>query len=140
VKKKVRSKVSKLPLPKLQRKLWVVVRELAEKLYPKDCYTCESKNLTGHNCQLGHMIPKSVCGILLKYDIRQLRWQCSRCNIWGGGMGAEFVKRMMVREGTEYVEKIFQDRNSYVKPYEHYLFQLEKYKLMLEDLNAKKQA
>jgi len=137
VKKKIfRSKIrkqSKLPLSKLQRKLWLVVRELAEKTYPKDCYTCGAKSLKGRNCQLGHMIPKSVCGVLLKYDIRQLRWQCSRCNIWGGGMGATFVKNMIIREGQEYVDKIFRDRNFYVKPYEHCQYQLERYKLLLED-------
>lgn len=136
MKKKRHSKMrkqSKLPLSKLQRKLWVVVRELCGKIYPKNCYTCEAKNLKGRNCQLGHMIPKSVCGVLLKYDIRQLRFQCYRCNVWGGGMGATFVKNMIIREGEAYVDQIFRDRNVYVSPYEHYQYQLEKYKLMLEE-------
>lgn len=122
-----------MPLPKLQRQLWVVVRQLANKLYDKQCYTCPAKNLRGRNRQLGHMIPKSTCGILLKYDLRNLRFQCARCNIWQGGNGALFVRNMIIREGQDYVDKVFADRNVYVKPYDHYLYQLEKYKLMLEE-------
>lgn len=127
-------KQSKKSLPKLQRELWIIVRKLAEKLYPKDCYTCTAKNLVGQNCQLGHMIPKSVCGTFLRFEIKQLRWQCSRCNIWAGGMGAEFVRNMVIREGEKYVEDIFAKRNFYVKPYEHYVFLIEKYKIILEEL------
>jgi len=136
LKKKSRSKIrkqSKLPLPKLQRKLWVVVRKLCGKIYPKNCYTCEAKNLKGRNCQLGHLIPKSTCGILLKFDIRNLRWQCASCNIWKGGNGAIFLRNMIIREGETYVDQIFRDRNVYANPYEYYQYQLEKYKLMLEE-------
>lgn len=44
-----------------------------------------------------------------------------------------FVRNMIIREGQDHVDKIFSDKNVYAKPYDHYLFQLEKYKLQLEE-------
>ena len=83
------------------------------------------------------MIPKSTCGAYLKYDIRILRWQCAKCNIWNGGNGAIFARNMIIREGQEYVDQIFKDKLitlSGKQSYEHYSMQLEKYKLILEEL------
>lgn len=74
------------------------------------------------------MIPKSTLGAFLKYDLRVLRLQCTRCNIWGGGMGAIFIENMRKIEGNEYVDQILKDRQITVKAYDHYLLLLEQYK------------
>lgn len=138
-------KVSKLPLAKLQRALWVMVRALSLAKQKNedgtiDCYTCGAKDLQGSNCQLGHMIPKSTCGAFLRYDTRILKFQCSRCNIWGGGMGAEFLRKMIIVEGQDHVDQIFRDKLQILsgkQAYAHYEMQLAKYRQELEDLDAK---
>ncbi len=56
------------------------------------------------------MIPGSVCGLYLRYDLRNLRPQCYGCNVNRGGMGAAFVHKMEKIEGTLYVNEIFADQ------------------------------
>lgn len=129
-------KQSKQPISKLQRKLWEVCRKIALKTAQNrsghvSCFTCDASPLSGSNMQLGHFIPKSVCGAYLKYDLRNLRFQCMRCNIHGGGMGAEFYRRLVETEGQAYVDQLFQDKNKIVKAYDHYLSTLIEYESML---------
>lgn len=138
MKKKLRSKLrrqSKESIAKLQRRLWVYCKLITRKVHGNECYTCGEKNLEGSNWHTGHMIAKAACGANLKYDLRILRPQCSVCNLWRGGMGAEFVRNMIIREGQEYVDGIFADKNITLKnAHEHYLMLAEKYKLMIQDL------
>jgi Bacteriophage Lambda NinG protein. len=123
-------KKSKQSISLIQRKLWEECRRIAKKIYKNDCYTCEAKNLIGSNCQLGHLWAKASLGAFLKYDLRVLRWQCSRCNIWGGGMGADFYLRMWQEKGAEFMEQLKKDRQVTVKAYDHYQQLLEKYKTL----------
>lgn len=106
----------KKPTPKaLKKKLWELCRKVCDEQYPNAvCYTCDSR-IEKSNKQLGHFIPSSTCGALLRYDIRNLRWQCARCNLFAGGNGAVFYKRMVEREGQDYVDKLFQDKQKTVK-------------------------
>lgn len=46
------------------------------------------------------------------------------------------MRKMLIRDGQEYVEKIFEDRNRTTSEKELYPYLLEKYKLMLEELWA----
>lgn len=138
MKRKTRvKKQSKEPIAKVQRRLWVYCKLLTRKIHGNECYTCGQKNLEGSNWHTGHLLPKSTCGANLKYDLRVLRPQCASCNIWGGGRGADFVRNMIIREGQEYVDKIFAERNSKpIKAHDYYIMLAEKYRLMLGDLNA----
>lgn len=123
------AKKGKQPISKVQRLLWEECRRVASLWYKPDCYTCPAKNLIGSNKQLGHVpFPKSVLGANLKYDMRVLRWQCMRCNIHGGGQGAEAYKRMLREEGKAYMDKLEKDRQQTVKAYDHYIGLLEYYK------------
>lgn len=128
-------KESKQKISVLQRKLWVYCKALTRKIHGNTCYTCGMKDLEGSNWHTGHLLSKASLGANLKYDLRVLRPQCAKCNIWGGGMGADFVRNMIVREGQEYVDQIFRERNSgTIKAYDHYLMLIEKYKLMLQEI------
>ena len=134
-------KQSKQPISKLQRKLWEVCRKIAliraqNRSGHVFCFTCDSGPLSGSNMQLGHFIPKSVCGAYLKYDLRNLRFQCMRCNIHGGGMGAEFYRRLVETEGKAYVDQLFQDKNKIVKAYDHFLSTLIQYESILNSNNT----
>lgn len=125
---------SKNPLKTVKNKLWKLCVELTRKKYGDECYTCGKGGLSGKNWHTGHFIPRSYCGAFLKYDLRNLRPQCYNCNINLGGNGAEFMRKMLIRDGQEYVEKIFEDRNRTTSEKELYPYLLEKYKLMLEEL------
>ena len=137
--KKVKEK--KESIKKVQSRLWVLCKLLTRKKYANpdgswDCYTCNRNITYGGDAHTAHMIPKGACGASLRYDLRNIRVCCYHCNINLGGNGANFVRNMIIREGQEYVDSIFADRALIIKAYDHYQMLSEKYKLMLEDLNA----
>lgn len=132
-KSNVRCEVKKSP-KQLKASLWIYCRMLIRNKYGNECYTCGQKNLDKHNWHTGHFIAKKTCGAYLKYDLRNLRPQCYNCNINLGGNGALFYQKMVIREGQEYVDQIFRDRNLITKEKELFPMLIEKYKLMAEEL------
>jgi len=85
----------KQPTPsQLKKKLWELCKQACREQYGNVCYTCGRTGLEGSGWHTGHFIPSSVCGALLRYDLRNLRPQCYSCNINAGGNGAIFSKRM----------------------------------------------
>ena len=138
MKKTKLSKISKQPISKIQRLIWVEVKRIIRARYIRKgctntwtCYTC-GRTVRGSNCQTGHMLAKASLGAFLKYDLRLLRIQCYHCNINLGGMGAVFIEKMRKIEGDEYVDQILRDRNKTVKAYDFYVDLLEKYKKILK--------
>jgi len=119
-------KKSKEPISKIQRKIWEHCRRIKSKSVV-DCYTCNARDLQGSNRQLGHMWSKATLSAYLKYDLRVLEWQCMRCNIHGGGMGADFYKRKLTELGEEKMILLELDRRKLVKAYDFYVELLEKY-------------
>lgn len=115
---------------KIEDELWKECKRIVDEQFGTNCFTCSAKNLQGRNKQLGHMIPKATLGAALKYDIRLLRNQCFRCNIHGGGMGAEFYRKMMAEQGPTYMSVLMEDRKIVVKASEFYPKLLEEYKLI----------
>ena len=128
MKKTPLKKKSKSPQKKLEDKIWELCRQITDTRYPNTCYTCDAKNLEGVNKQLGHMWAKASVGAYLKYDLRLLRWQCFRCNINHGGMGADFYTRMLKEIGTKAMKQLEADRQVTVKALEHYQKIYEEYK------------
>lgn len=120
----------------MQRQIWELrKKEIYERDKNKDgsidCYTCPAQNLIGANRQLGHgPWPKAALGAFLKYDPRVLKFQCFRCNIHMGGMGAEFYKRLKEELGDEAFAQLEQDRNKSVKAYDFYTQLLAAYSLL----------
>lgn len=127
-------KKSKQRISVLQRKLWEFCKQIIRKKYGNICYICNRGPLEGSNWHTAHLIPKAACGASLKYDLRNLRPSCYNCNINLGGNGAEFLRKMIIREGQEYVDGIYADRNKVLKAYTHYEMLLQKYQIILEDL------
>lgn len=126
-------KQSKAPISKIQRQLWLLCKQIIRILYPPICYTCDAP-ISGKNDHTSHLIPKAACGAYLKFDLRNLRRTCYRCNIHLGGNAAEFYIRMVRREGKKYVDELMRDKQKTVKAYDFYLKLLEEYKLKLESL------
>ena len=124
-------KKSKTPISKLQRQIWELCKQIIRNRYGNVCYTCGRTGLEGSNWHTGHMIPKSVLGAYLKYDLRLLRPQCYNCNINQGGRGADFIDKMRKVEGQIYVSQITEDRIITVKAYDHYVKVLDEYKKLV---------
>lgn len=123
-------KKSKQKISTIQNKIWDECKRIVRKRYTNSCYTCSVSGLSGSNLQTGHMWPKASVGAFLKYDLRILRIQCARCNLFFGGMGAAFYKRMLSEIGPEKMEELEKDRQKIVKAYDFYVELLEKYKEM----------
>ncbi len=126
-------KKSKQSISKIQRDIWDEVKRIVRSRSVKEngtyeCYTCKRILTNTRDAQTGHMWAKASLGAFMKYDLRILRIQCSDCNIWKGGMGADFYLRMWQENGAEYMEKLKQDRQVTVKAMDHYLTLLEEYK------------
>jgi hypothetical protein len=121
-------KVSKQPISKIQRQIWDECKRIIRVRYKNICYTCGKQGLEGSNWHTGHMLPKATLSAYLKYDLRLLRPQCYFCNVNCGGRGAEFIEKMRIVEGNEYVDNILKDKLQTVKAYDFYVELLAKYK------------
>lgn len=131
-------KQSKMPISRLQRKIWEKCKLIIRKKYPNICYTCQKSGLIGSNWHTGHLFSKASLGAYLKYDLRVLRPQCYNCNINRGGAGADFYARMLKEIGQKEMEKLQKDRQKIVNAYNHYQSLLIAYKSILEQLEANK--
>src|SRR6266481_3775812 len=56
------------------------------------CYTCGKRNNYKEGMQCGHFISRSH--LILRYDDRNCRVQCSGCNMWGKGKIPEFGNKL----------------------------------------------
>ena len=124
-------------LSTIEKKLWKLCREIvfkrdADKNGNVHCYTCGARNLIGQNCQLGHAYPNGALGASMSHDIRILRFQCARCNVFFGGMQAVFWKNLENEIGKENANLLYEEcrksKGSLIKAREHYLKLIETYK------------
>lgn len=132
MKKSPLKKKSKTPQRKIQDELWQECRRIQIAKYVlKDgtwrCFTCD-KQVEGANKQLGHFIPNSVCGALLRYNLGNLRIQCYCCNINLGGNGSMFYPRLVKEMGQEHVDNLFKLKQQTTKSLDHYIYLLDSYK------------
>ena len=100
--------MKKPTIPKLRKKLWSLFAAWV-KNWDSDCNSCGKRRLKGQDKQAGHIIPKSVGGVVLYHYPRNVYTQCSRCNNWLGGNGAVFAERVSKAIGfniTEHLEEI----------------------------------
>lgn len=125
---------SKSPIVKVQDELWEICKQIIRTKYGNTCFTCDRSGLAGSQWHTGHFIPKSVCGAYLKYDLRNLRPQCYRCNIDLSGNGSEFYRRMVIKEGATFVDELFKDKQKTVKAIDHYKMTLLFYRENYVDL------
>lgn len=131
MKKTVIKRKSKSDTRKIQDKLWQECRRIQIARYMAQngtcsCFTC-GKLIEGSNRQLGHFIPNSVGGALLRYNLDNLRLQCYYCNINLGGNGSMFYKRLVETKGQKFVDDLFILKNQTVKASDHYIKLLAEY-------------
>ncbi len=99
----------------LKKKLWELCKQITRKTYGNTCYACGKKGLEGSDWHTGHFIPSASGGAFLRYDLRNLRPECYNCNINLGGNGACYYRNLVAREGQEYVDQLFKDKQKIIK-------------------------
>lgn len=131
--KKVKKKTSSVSL--LKKKLWELCKQIIRTKYGNTCYTCGVSGLAGGNWHTSHFIASSVCGANLRYDLRNLRPCCYRCNVSLAGNGAYFYKNLVIHEGQEYVDQLFKDKQITIKADElFYAQKISEYEKILAEL------
>src|SRR3990167_3961361 len=125
---------SKSPLRKLQDEIWQHCRRIIKSRYilldgTYRCFTCD-KPIEGQNCQLGHFIPNSVGGTLLRYNLDNLRLQCYYENINLGGNGSVFYKNLLEEKGQPYIDELFRLKGLTCKALDTYKELLTKYQTL----------
>lgn len=132
-------KRKKLPsIQRLRKKLWELCRAITEKRYKDICFTC-GRPVSGSNRQLGHFIPSSIGGAVLRYNLENLRWQCYYDNINLGGHGAEYYRRLVLEIGQDRVDELFKLKNKIVKADRSFYDGLiEEYSAILESYGTSK--
>lgn len=130
--------VAKTEHQKLVDKLWDECKRIVRARYIKedgtwDCFTCGRRIDVPAKAQTGHCIPSGACGAYLRYDFRNLRIQCYNCNINQGGAGAAYYRNLVLENGQEYVDQLFQDKFKTVKADKWwYLEKIANYKEILK--------
>lgn len=110
----------KTDLKRTQEELWSLCKQICRFRDGSNCYTCGAQGLQGSNQQTGHFIASSICGAYLRYDLRNLRVQCMRCNVRLSGNGAVFYDNLRRDFGQQYVNQLFVDKQKTVKAIDHY--------------------
>jgi hypothetical protein len=131
-------KRSKTPLAKAKLKLWKELKEVIKKRDGEVCISCGATGLTGHNKHGGHFIPSSSCGGFLRYDLRNVWIQCSTCNLFRNGAGAEYTIELQKRFGNKFVTKILKDKQRTIKLDIEYIQAMTEYYKSIQKLSKKK--
>lgn len=129
-------------LKKLKEELWQLCKQITRKRYVLPdgtwvCYTCGSAIDAPYKAHTGHCVPDAYGGILLRFDLRNLRIQDMRCNLQLGGMGAIYLMRLRNEIGEEEVDDMFSllyMRGKKINEREFLENKIKEYKLILSSL------
>lgn len=89
----------------LKKKLWKVFAEYIKKRDKNICFTC-GRRAEGQGYHAGHYIAKSICGLALYFDERNVHGQCFHCNINLGGNGRIYERKMLKKYGKKVVKEL----------------------------------
>lgn len=108
---KVKKKKVKLPtIGKLKKKLWEEIKLYIRERDQSTCFTSGIK-VEGSNRHVGHLIPSSVGGVLLRYYPLNLHIQSYVENIHHSGNGAIYYRNAVNKYGQERIDKMFELKN-----------------------------
>jgi hypothetical protein len=96
---------------KLKKRLWELVKRVIRIKYALPdgtwrCYTCDKHITEPSDAHTAHFIASSVCGASLRFNLRNLRICCYKCNVQLGGNGIEYYPRMVKEMGQEEVDEL----------------------------------
>lgn len=136
---KKRKTLEEMSYPELEKKLDKEVSIYVRRRYSHDgyckCYTCGAI-IPIKSADCGHYIVRSYRGT--RYDLRNVRPQCVRCN-WTLEGNHEVFRRKLVEE---YGEKVVEDMENYAKffgqsrhPREWLLSEIYRYRKLNKEAN-----
>ncbi len=128
-----------------KKELWKVFSLYIRTRDKFSCFTCPQNYSKRENLpypsaiQAGHFIEKSVGGLVLYFDEKNVHAQCYQCNINRGGYHSEYYPRMIKKYGQELVDELQHlKRNGYRKISDlEYVNLIEEYQNKLECLLQK---
>ena len=85
--------------------LWRVFSEYIRKRDKGVCITC-GKRSDWRNCDAGHYIPKSVCGIELCFHPQNVHAQCRACNYYRRGNLSLYALALQNKYGKNILERL----------------------------------
>lgn len=130
-------KKSRTPLAKAKEKLWKTLKELISKRDGNVCISCGQGGLEGYHKQGGHFIPSASCGGFLRYDLRNVFIQCSVCNLYRNGAGAEYTRALEKKFSPAFVDKVIADKQISIKLDVDYVDGMRAYYETLLDMTPK---
>lgn len=98
------------PISKLKKQLWEVIKLYIRERDNSTCFTSGVK-VEGSNRHVGHLIPSSVGGVLLRYYPLNLHIQSYVENIHHSGNGAIYYRNAVAKYGQEKIDKMFELKN-----------------------------
>jgi len=136
---RIRKTAKKDTLSYWKKEFWTVFSKFIRTRDENTCFTCDKKG-SGSGIHAGHFIPKSIGGLTLYFNEKNVHAQCYFCNINLGGNGAEYYRRMVKKYRKKTVDGLFKLRDTGYKKYtiEDYQKLIKKYKKKIEKLNERK--
>ncbi len=119
-----------MPIKKPKKKTTSQLKKLLDKTFSEyvrrknaneeglvKCYTC-SKVIPWKEIQCGHFISRSY--LATRFDEDNTRPQCVGCNIFGGGRGVDFGRRLEIDVGVGTITRLYKKAQEITKyfPYE----------------------
>ena len=74
-------------IKQLKDKLWSLFAPYIKDRDRGICKAC-GRMVSGQNYHAGHLLPKSICGVVLAFHPYNVWGECGNCNIWASGNGA----------------------------------------------------
>lgn len=98
------------------------------------CFTCE-KPIFWKDAHAGHFIKRQHMAV--RFDERNVKPQCPRCNVYMGGQQDEFAAKLITEYGVGEVEDLMRLKHSTVKwTHEELANRIGHYKKLLEHMNS----
>lgn len=114
---KAKKKVKKARLPsisKLKKQLWEVIKVYVRERDQSICWTSGVK-VEGSNRHVGHGIPSSVGGGLLRWHPLNLHVQSYVENIHHSGNGGVYYRNCVAKYGQDKMDKVYELKNHTVQ-------------------------
>mgnify|MGYP003404853849 CR=1 FL=1 len=112
---KKKAKKAKLPsISKLKKQLWEVIKVYIRERDQSICWTSGVK-VEGSNRHVGHGIPSSVGGGLLRWHPLNLHVQSYVENIHHSGNGGVYYRNCVAKYGQEKMDKVYELKNHTVQ-------------------------
>lgn len=119
----------------LKAKLWKVFSEYIRRRDSGTCFTC-GKQMDWKEAHAGHYIPRSVGGLDLYFDSRNVNCQCPGCNVFRHGNLTIYALRLQEKYGKDILQTLDKLKGVNKWTRQDYETRIEDYKRKLEKLNV----